>query len=331
VVEGTRLRAIPLVLALAGLLLAACSDVPTSGPVVGGNPVSNQDPPRNILYAAAQPRPGDAPARIVDGYLDAMSAYQPGYETATMFLTPDSQGSWEPMAGITVHRGTRPSIEELDNDIIRVTITVTGEVQEDGSFELADPGTTREFDLQMTQVDGEWRIADPPEGTIISEDDFAREFEPHNLCFFTPDLDMFVLDPVYVPTTGQAATLLTQMMLDGPSVWLDPAVQTAFPEGVALGVSSVPVEAGLATVDLSANAQSAELPQRELMAVQLACTLSTLPEVGRIAMNSDGVPLLNQEEEPTVDATRDERYDPDKPRVDSALLAVDDGAVVLRQ
>ncbi|NEE02471.1 LpqB family beta-propeller domain-containing protein [Phytoactinopolyspora halotolerans] len=318
------------VLAIAVLMLAACADVPTSGPVVAGNPVRDPGPPPYVAFAAASPSPGDEPAGIVDGFLDAMRAYQPGYETATMFLTPDAQASWEPMAGITVHRGARPSIEELDDNVIRMTIAVAGTVDENGSFEVAEPGTTREIDLQMAQIDGEWRIANPPEGTLISEDIFAREFESHNLCFFSPDLEVFVLDPVYVPINAQTATLLTQMLLDGPSEWLDPAVHTAFPERVALGVSSVPVEAGVATVDLSVAAQDAEPAQREWMAAQLACTLSGLPEVTNIALDSDGVPLLSQDQ-PTIPATIDERYDLQRPGTVSVLTAVQDGAVVQRQ
>nr|WP_281352447.1 LpqB family beta-propeller domain-containing protein [Phytoactinopolyspora alkaliphila] len=180
----------------------------------------------------------------------------------------------------------------------------------------------------MEQVDGEWRIAEPPQGTIISEDNFAREYESHNLCFYNLDGEMFVYDPVYVPKSGQTATLLTQMLLAGPSEWLDPAVRTAFPEATTLSVASVPIDSGTATVDLSdAAAENTDAAQRSRMAVQLGCTLSGLPEVSRVAMNTDGIALLGQDES-TIDAVVLERHDPNLLGAGGALYAIREGSLV---
>jgi hypothetical protein len=308
-------------------LLAACSDIPTSGPVVGGNPVRAQDSLPFVAFGPAEPREGAEPAAIVDGFIDAMSAYQPGYEIAKLFLTPEALATWDPSAGITVHRGTRPSIEVLDEDRVQLTMTVTGEVREDGSFGTVESDGATKIELLVDQVDGEWRIADPPQGTIISEDNFAREYESHNLCFFEPGGEVFVFDPVYVPKSGQTATLLTQMLLAGPSRWLEPAVRSAFPETVTLSVASVPIDSGTATVDLSANAQEIEPVRRTEMAAQLGCTLAGLPEVSRVAMNADGIALLGQDES-TVTATVPERHDPNLIGAGGALYAIREGGLV---
>lgn len=131
-----------------------------------------------------------------------------------------------------------------------------------------------------------------------------------------------------MPKSGQTATLLTQMLLAGPSEWLDPAVRTAFPESVTLSVASVPIDSGTATVDLSDSAaEGTDAAQRAQMAVQLGCTLSGVPEVSRVAMNADGIALLGQDDS-TIDATVPERHDPNLIGRGGALYAIRDGSLV---
>ncbi|WP_166356224.1 LpqB family beta-propeller domain-containing protein [Phytoactinopolyspora limicola] len=319
---------IALALGVAGLM-AGCSGVPTSGPVVAGNPVRAQEQPAFAAYNPGGPPPGADPAVIVNGFVDAMSAYLPGYEVAKEFLTPDAASSWDPSVGVTVHRGVRPTIEVMDNGQLRMTMTVSGEVGVDGSYTVQDAGTTRELDLPVRRVDGEWRISGPPDGIIISEANFEREFESHNVCYFDPSFEVLVRDPVYLPKHGQVATLLTQTLLEGPSEWLSPAVRSAFPQTVALSVPSVPIESGIATVDLTEAAHETVEMERQHMAAQLACTLAGLSEITKVVMNADGVPLLGQDEavDPTVD---NELYEPDQASIGGALHAVLDGNVVWR-
>ncbi|AYY12064.1 hypothetical protein EF847_04410 [Actinobacteria bacterium YIM 96077] len=311
-----------------GLLSAGCTQIPTSGPVVSGDPVRAQNQPPYVAFGAAAPQEGEDVTGIVDGFVDAMSAYHPGYETAKMFLTPEAASTWEPTAQIIVHQGTRPSIELVDDDRVQLSVTVAGTVMPDGSYVTTDADTTRTFELSMERVEGEWRIAEPPDGTIISEENFAREFEAHDLCFFDPAFELFVPDPVYVPKNGQPATLLAQMLLDGPSEWVGPAVSTAFPESTTLSVSSVPVENRTATVELSEEAQETQPEERELMAAQLGCTLGGMPEVGRVAMYSDGISLLGQGA-PPVGADDYERYDSERIPAAGSLYAMRDSGMVV--
>lgn len=310
-------------------LVTGCAEVPTSGPVEPGNPVRTQEGVPYVAFAAAAPRPGDDPPAIVVGFIEAMSAYQPGYETATMFLTPEAASTWEPLAGVTIFEGSRPRIEQVDDNQVRVTVTVVGEVDEFGAYTVENAGEMRELELTMNRAEGEWRIANPPPGTMISEDNFLREFESHDVCFFDPQFEVFVPDPVYLPKNSQVATLLVQMLVDGPSEWLDPAVRTALPEQVALSVSSVPVEAGVATVDLSANAQGLQPLRREQMASQVACTLAGLPEVTHVDLKSDGLSLLGQDGGTDVASVVD-RYDPDRLGTSASIYAIQDGHAVSR-
>jgi len=274
-----------------GVLAAGCAQIPTSGPVVGGEPIepADQQPPF-IQVQAPPPAQGAEPAEIADGLIEAMGSYEAGFETARLFLTEDAALSWNATAGITVYGGARPDIKEIPGGV-RVTMNVTGTVGVDGTYEAAPAGTTKTIEFGTERVNGEWRISDLPDGLIVAEFTFGREYEPHNVYYFDPGLNVLVPDPVYLPQNENAATLLAQRLLAGPSDWLAAAVRTSFPESTELGVDAVPVRAGTATVKLSGDAGLATPEERELMTAQLVWTLSELPEVDQVEVLSGDVPL----------------------------------------
>ncbi len=323
-VRSTRLAVAIVVMAGAA---AGCTEMPSSGPVIAGDPVAEAERPPPVRFVATEPSPDAEPAEIVDGFIEAMAPYAAGYETAKMFLTPDAAGTWDPSASVTVHRGAKPAIEVVDDDTVRMTMTVTSVVGPDGGLVASPPTDIRQIDLTLQQVDGQWRIADPPDGIIISEFFFVREFEPHNLYFFDAAYGVLVADPIYIPRYGHTATLLTQALLRGPTAWLAPAVRTAFPEGTELAVRSVPVEGGVAAVDLTDQAQGARPDEREYMAAQLAWTLGGIPGVTEIEITADGIPLAPGGE-PVTPVDSYSAYDPAVISSDASLFGVTETGVV---
>ena len=149
--RSSRALGVLAVLTSAGLV-TACSGIPTSGPVVAGNPVRAQEQTSSMAFNPGAPRSGDDPAGIVYGFLDAMSAYQPGYDIAKEFLTPEAAAAWDPTAGITVHRGTRPTLDVMDDTFVQVALTVSGEVGNDGSYSVEDAGATRAADFEIAST-----------------------------------------------------------------------------------------------------------------------------------------------------------------------------------
>nr|WP_246401254.1 LpqB family beta-propeller domain-containing protein [Jiangella mangrovi] len=211
-------------------------------------------------------------------------------------------------------------------------MTVRGEVAGDGSFrELPDDADReRSSDLQLVQEDGEWRIANPDPGILIDDFSFDREYQPRNVFFFDPRFEVLVPDVVYLPRTANdaTATLLARKVLAGPTDWLAPAVVTAFPEDAELGIDSVPVRNGVATVDLSAQVALAGPEERERMAAQLIWTLGALPEVEAVEVQvTSGAPLA-QDEPLTPRDPQLNGYDPAVLKSDTPLFAVGDAGVV---
>jgi hypothetical protein len=192
-------------------------------------------------------------------------------------------------------------------------------------------GSRLDLDLRLEQVDvagsPEWRITTPPAGVVLSDFDFEREFASYDLYFFDPQYQVLVPDPVHVPRSGSVTTLLAEALLAGPSDWLAPAVGTAFPDGVALDVRSVPVSGGLATVALTPEAAEAPPERRDQMAAQLSWTLRQVPDVQQVTITSGGVPLVGDGTTPAPVDTY-ERYDPAVlPRESAVFVVAAEGVV----
>jgi hypothetical protein len=96
-----------------------------------------------------------------------------------------------------------------------------------------------------------------------------------------------------IPVVGSGlATTLVRRLVAGPSDWLLPAVRTGFPDGVRLNIDAVPIESGVAKVDLTPNARSADDPTRQALSQQIVWTLRQLPEVQAVDITSGGQPLF---------------------------------------
>jgi hypothetical protein len=111
--------------------------------------------------------------------------------------------------------------------------------------------------------------------------------------FFNPTFDTLVPDARMVPVIGPGlATTLIRRLVAGPSEWLLPAVRTGFPDGVRLNIDSVPIEAGVAKVDLTVGARKADDGTRQALSQQIVWTLRQLPDVQAVEITAAGQPLL---------------------------------------
>jgi hypothetical protein len=312
------------------LAVVGCVGVPTDGPVVEGRPAGDPVAPPNVAVLPLGPSPGDEPLEIVEGFLSAMASYEPGYPTARLFLTPAAASEWEPESGIAVYgagEGSR-SVAETD-DGVQISLRLEARVAEDGSYNAVEPGSRLSLDLALEQVSGQWRIATPPEGLVMTAFDFDREFIAYASYFFDPGFEVLVPDLTYLPVRGNIPTLLVEELLDGPTEWLDPGVRSAFDPGVTLRSGSVVQSGTVAQVDLTEQAAAASTEQRDRMAAQLAWTLRQAPGVGEVAILADGraVPVSSS---PTgvVSADSFAFYDPAAVPAGDLLVAVADGRIV---
>lgn len=262
-----------LVLISIAALLAGCVSVPTQGPVekAGGEPPQCSE---CVDIDVAPPSDGDEPKQVVDGYLRAMSNYQPNYGVARQYLSRESADTWVPEEGTSVYLGLTTTF----GDKVVLEGRLTGILDSNRSYTARDEQLRVDFGL--VQEDGQWRISSPPQGLLVAQYSFNRFYQPFNV-FFIGNGQSLVPDPIYLPPRVNEATVLVQRLLTGASSWLKPAVTSAIPPNTTLGVS-VTVRGGVADVSLSETILPLDDVQRRLMTAQVIHTLRQVDGVAKV-------------------------------------------------
>ncbi|MGY1690015.1 LpqB family beta-propeller domain-containing protein [Geodermatophilus sp. SYSU D01105] len=302
------------------LALTGCSTVPTSSPTVQITQAPTR-PDGDVGIEPLSPEPGATPEEIVRGFVEAAASAVRGHPVAREHLAPDAAGSWSDEAGITV-LGPDYATVTTDAGTVVVTANQLGTIDQRGVFTVAPQEVyTREFTL--SQVDGEWRITNPPDGLLILEPDFERLYERRDLYFVDPTGQRVVPDPRYLISGEAQPTVLVERLLDGPSSMLSAGVGNQL-AGASLR-STVTASAQTLTVDLTGLTDASEAQLSQLSA-QLVWSLEPLTVrsveilVDGEPLGLDGVPV-----EQTVDTWA--AFDPDAVPVDAVGHYIDGGAL----
>lgn len=247
-------------LVAACLLLAGCSGVPTSGPVerVSADPGHINS---GVEIAPAPPGANAGPIEVVEGFLHAQASWQPDYQVARAYLTPQADASWRPEAGVRVYAEGNPVVATDSAAMLRAP--VVGTLDAVGAYRQATGALDHDFGL-VKDDQGHWRISNPPEGLTISEYLFTSAFARVTPFFFEPGGQWLVPDPRFFPRGSQAYEGAVRAVLTGPTRWLAPAVRPSETGLQLAGVSVAP--SGVVTItlrgaDVEANARARLLTQ----------------------------------------------------------------------
>ncbi|MGW0229646.1 LpqB family beta-propeller domain-containing protein [Actinopolymorpha singaporensis] len=311
-------------------LVAGCSTVPSSGPVMF-EPMGTQAATETSLPVLVNgPEPGDSPQQVARGFLDAMASYQAGQPVARKYLTPAMSERWQPNQ-VFIYDSTPVPLAEPKSGKVFIDVRKVGGLGVNGDWTSARPGERLRLDLGMTKVAGQWRVGRPPAALVMSIYNFQREYESYNLYFFDPNFEILVPDPIYLPIRSHVETLLVNALLRGPSAWLKPTVRTAFPERTTLAAPSVTVEGNVATVDLDPRVDSLYEPQRRYLLAQLSWTLDQIPKVKKIQVTAGRAPFSvgGNGGSNTTSADQWATYDPRVAGAATGAYALNDRKVVL--
>jgi len=267
------------------LAVSACSTVPSSSATVQITQAPSR-PVETVGIEPLPPEPGATPEEIVRGFIDAAASARQGHPVAREYLAPDAAGSWSDEAGITVLSPDYATVA-TKADAITLSAIPVGSVDPRGVFTVAGIGLfTRQFNL--AQVDGEWRITDPPDGLIILEPDFERLYVTRDVFFIDPTEQRVVPDPRLLIKGDAQPTALVQRLLDGPSGYIAAGVRNPL-TGAQLR-SAVTVRNGAAVVDLTALTTDPE-PVLSQICAQIVWTLDPLSQTVEIRVDGEPVDL----------------------------------------
>jgi Lipoprotein LpqB beta-propeller domain/Sporulation and spore germination len=278
---------------MCGLLVvvtSACVSIPHSGEVhAGGALAENQDvePPLN---APGRPLVGASPEQVVDGFFRSMAGYPQDLDIARLFLTQHAAATWEPQDSTRVLE--QHTVAAGASGSVVVDATESGALSARGTWRSAPyPGRSFDRTFSLVREDGQWRITNPPQALLISQDYFERYYAPYSLYFPGETGTTLVPDPIYVPVGPQVATLLAQGLLAGPTPWLAGAVRGLVPAGTTVDLS-VPVSAaGTAQVSLSDSVQDLGPDERVELLAQFLWTLGQVPGIAKVELTTGGEPF----------------------------------------
>ncbi len=338
----TRRRTIVAALAALLVLAAGCSGVPGSSAAVDVTQIGEQVAP--IVPAA--PTPGQQPDQIVRGFIaasarpDLDTASSSSFAAARQYLAPEAQRSWQPssLPVVVLGDGYRTDATRAAPGVVTVSGVTTGHLDTDKAFQTAadDPYTRA---LTLVQVDGEWRISNPPPELLVTSSEFSTAFRQRVLYFLDRTGTVVVPDVRHIvigQTPANRANRLITLLFRGPSSRLTDAVSTRFTARSGLRSNPSIDPEGVLQVDLTGVDISTPEARRAL-AAQLVWTLS--PTSPRIAITVDGEPLDPAQPVYTINTVTS--FDPDRlagtgqvasdpfyVRNDGAIVGLFDGAPV---
>ena len=272
------------------VVLAACTAIPTSGPVQEGDTEVTE--PSEIDVLAEGPQPGDTPTEIVDGFLAAGAAgFTDNFGTAREYLAGEAKATWDPTAGVLVSGPVEPAPTTTETEVT-IDVPVEARVGDSGVYAEAPPDGRESVTFGMVQNDAdEWRIAAPPPGLILQQEDFARLYRAASLYFVSPDQKFLVPEERWFPEKNLSTSIVSEL-LAGPSAWLQDAVVTAVPDGVELNPEAVLIDDkdGVASVRLEP-ALAVTRADRDLLIAQIEASLRPVRGISSVQVYARDVPL----------------------------------------
>ncbi|MFF8383090.1 LpqB family beta-propeller domain-containing protein [Streptomyces kanasensis] len=280
------------------------------------------------------PRESADPAEIVEGFLEAMTGDDPDFATARKYLTKQAARTWKPeerttvLSSAPVPRQGGPARQDhgapadTQTLVYRLSGQKVATVDDRHAYQplgaVAYNETIRL--VQQRSTDGkhkEWRIDGLPQGLLLSESDFQRNYRSVNKYYFAAGRTWVVADPVHIrkrqdPVTGMdSLTQTVQALLEGPTNWLKPAVDSRFPAGTALKKDTTSLstdDRDTLKVPLNGKADTVDRDQCRKMAAQILFTVGDLTStrVQQVELQrSDGRSLCVLGEDQKADFTAD--------------------------
>ena len=174
-----------LLAALLAAVLTACAGLPTAGPVHVGRAIGEEEGLPDFAFVPDGPTLDATPEQIVEGFIAAGSGPRGNWQTAQEFLTEGFRSDWSPQAGVTIYEPGDRSVSSITEDEIVVTVRPAATVDATGAYRAGGDGDIP-LRYRLAQEDGQWRIAEAPDGVVLDTTRFGTVFRSYALHYFDP-------------------------------------------------------------------------------------------------------------------------------------------------
>jgi hypothetical protein len=302
-------------------LVSGCATIP-----------GTSDPEVVTSYASApfqenvpSPKPGRAPDLLLRDFFTAAAHPGGNHQAARAFLTRTADDGWKDSTGtVILDRMDLNADGAVRGDRISYTVrgTIVGRLGSGGVY-VPD---SRDFEdtLELTRVDGEWRISRLPEGVVLDRTDFTATHTARNIYFLDPTRRFLVPDRRWIYNRqGNIAGALVSLLAGGPREGLDKGVVNAIPPSDQVRTSGGPD--GEFTADLAGLADISR-EDRKALAAQIVWTLASSDVRGPYRILADGAPIRDGDE-PDWRLSDVNEFNP-APGTNGPLTALRDGSLV---
>ena len=287
----TRRGALGLLWLTAAGVLGGCTALPTSSGVKRSGVAASDT--NALIETAPGPGEDDSAEDVVNGFLRAaIAGFSDDFATAKQFLTERAAAQWKPLETVSAYSGsTEPQVSVAADGSFTVTSGQVGVLDSRGVFTPAQEGASYvgEFSL-ATNSTGQWRIVGLPHGILLPFSRLMQNFAVSALAFLSQDRGRFVSELRWYPRSSQADSLVSGL-LGGPSDWLSGGTSILIPRNAERAGRGVVVEAGTATVHLSADSDPATEDARRLMVAQIEQSLLQISGIDRVRVLAGTVDL----------------------------------------
>ncbi|MBF6211004.1 MtrAB system accessory protein LpqB [Nocardia puris] len=278
------------------LVLGGCASLPdSSSPQALGT--LNREP---TTEGPPPPLPGRDPDLLLRDFLQATADPTNRHLAARQYMTPAASAQWDDSAGTLIVDKPDTLRESRSGDQATYVIRAqrVAELAPDGSYRAVE-GTV-ENKIEMTRVDGEWRIDELPDGVVMDKTAFAKSYRRNVLYFADPSGASVVPDLrwISVPKNQLTQRLLT-LLTEGSQPALAAVVRNELAAPVTLrgpitkangDPDEVGVGLGGVRIDFAGASELAPR-DRELLAAQVVLTLAAADILGPYMLLADGKPL----------------------------------------
>jgi len=161
---------------------------------------------------------------------------------------------------------------------VQVEVPVVARIDQRGIYSPSETGDVADTTFRLLAIDGQWRISDPVDGVMISEDDFQVTFGDVAL-YYPERTGRWLVPDVRWFSVTTTPTVVISTLLAGPAPWLTGAVTNAAPTGTRLTANGVRSEGGRVVIDLNRQALRADPPDRQVLVAQVETTLTDAARV----------------------------------------------------